>query len=467
MFKKILIANRGEIAVRVIRAAKSLGIETVAIYSTADKDALHVQLASEAICVGGPLARDSYLNMENILSAALLTGCCAIHPGYGFLSENSKFARLIEEANLVFIGPKSEHIDMMGNKSEARKTMQKLGVPVVPGSDGPIASLEQGLECADKIGYPVLIKAAAGGGGKGMRIAEGRDSFKQAYELATNEAKASFGDEEVYLEKLIINPKHIEFQIIGDKHQNCVHLFERDCSVQRNHQKLIEEAPCRSLRDDVRKNMANHVIQAATAIGYSNAGTFEFIMDKDQNYYFIEMNTRIQVEHPVSEMITGIDIIKEQIRVAAGQPLSVKQEDIKVNGYSIECRINAEEPFNNFKPSAGRVDNLMTPGGFGVRFDTALYSGFVVPPFYDSMVAKLIVHGKNRLECIRKMRAALEELVIDGIGTNIELHYYIFHHLEFVKGNFDTGFIETFFLELEENQKNFEAFLKAKRDGKR
>ncbi|MCL1935301.1 MAG: acetyl-CoA carboxylase biotin carboxylase subunit [Defluviitaleaceae bacterium] len=443
MFKRILIANRGEIAVRVIRAAKSLGIETVAIYSTADKEALHVQLSTDSVCVGGPLPKDSYLNMENIISAATLKGCDAIHPGYGFLSENAKFARLVEACNIAFIGPSHEAIDIMGNKAKARNTMIEHGVPVVPGT-GVINNADEGLNEAIRIGFPVLIKASAGGGGKGMRVANSIENFKQTFDMATNEAISAFGDGSVYLEKYIENPKHIEFQLIGDTHGNVVHLFERDCSIQRNHQKIIEEAPCRALREDVRQKMAEDVVKAAKAINYVNAGTFEFIMDKEQNYYFIEMNTRIQVEHPVTEMITGIDLIKEQIRVAAGNPLSFTQEEVVVNGYSIECRINAEDFKNNFRPSAGKIENLILPGGFGIRVDTGLYSGFNVPPFYDSMVAKLIVSGKSRLECIRKMRGALEELIIEGIHTNIELHYAVFHNIKFVEGEFDTGFLAKF-----------------------
>ena len=443
MFKKILVANRNEIAVRIIRAAKGLGIETVAIYSTADKDALHVKLATEAICVGSPLPRDSYLNMQNIVSAALLTGCDAIHPGYGFMAENTKFARLVEESNLVFIGPDHDVIDIMGDKAKARDAMIKHGVPVVPGS-GAIKDVDHGLKEAKKIGFPVLIKASAGGGGKGMRVCENEKDFSKTYEMATAEALGAFGNGEVYLEKYVVNPKHIEWQVIGDSHGNIVHLYERDCSIQRNHQKIIEEAPCRALRPEVREKMASDVIKAAKAVKYKNAGTFEFIMDKDQNYYFIEMNTRIQVEHPVTEMITGIDLIKEMIRVAAGQPLSFTQEDISVNGYSMECRINAEDPSNNFTPSAGKIENLILPGGFGVRMDTGLYQGFSVPPFYDSLVAKLIVHGNNRLDCIRKMRSALEELIIDGIHTNVDLHYSIFHNIDFVEGQFDTGFLADF-----------------------
>lgn len=443
MLKKILVANRNEIAVRIIRAAKSMGIETVAIYSTADKEALHVKLATEAVCVGSPLPRDSYLNMQNIVSAALLTGCDGIHPGYGFLAENTKFARLVADSGLTFIGPDPEVIDTMGDKAKARDTMIRHGVPVVPGT-GAITDPAEGLAQAEKIGFPVLIKASAGGGGKGMRVCQSAGEFIKAYDMATAEALGAFGNGEVYLEKYVVNPKHIEWQVIGDRHGQVVHLYERDCSVQRNHQKIIEEAPCQALRPEVRERMAADVIKAAQAVGYHNAGTFEFIMDQDQNYYFIEMNTRIQVEHPVSEMITGIDLIQEMIRVASGLPLSFTQEDVVVNGYSMECRINAEDPRNQFMPSAGKIDNLLLPGGFGVRMDTALYQGFHVPPFYDSLVGKLIVHANTREACIQKMRTALEELMVDGINTNIELHYSLFHDQAFVAGQFDTGFLADF-----------------------
>ncbi|MCL1994806.1 MAG: acetyl-CoA carboxylase biotin carboxylase subunit [Defluviitaleaceae bacterium] len=441
MFKKILIANRGEIAIRIIRAAKSMGIDTVAIYSTADKDALHVQLATQAVCVGGPLPKESYLNIENILSAAILTDAEAIHPGYGYLAENTKFVRLAEQNNLTFIGPDPEIIDMMSNKSKGRDIMKRHGVPVVPGT-GIIEDVKDGLARVIKMGgFPVLIKASAGGGGKGIRAVYHKDSFATEFDTVTKEAQSAFGDGSVYLERLITNPKHIEFQFIADKHGNYVHLYERDCSIQYNHKKIIEEAPCRTLKDEVRQKMAHNVINAAKAMDYVNAGTFEFIMDKEQNYYFIEMNTRIQVEHPITEMITGIDIIKEQIRVSAGHPLSIKQENVKPEGYSIECRINAEDPKANFTPSTGKIENFVVPGGFGVRVDTELHNGFVVSPFYDPLVGKLIVHGKSRLECIRKMRAALEELTIKGINTNIGLHYSIFHHPKYVEGNFDTGFL--------------------------
>ena len=448
MLKKILIANRGEIAVRISRVCKELGIASVAIYSTTERDALHVQLADEAICVGGPRAGESYLNMQNILSAACNTGCDAIHPGYGFLSENSKFARLVRECNLTFIGPSPEIIDLMGNKSSARAAMIAYGVPVVPGSESVMTGVSQGLEWAKKVGYPVLIKAANGGGGKGMRVAYSADEFENAYKIATAEAKANFGDDDVYLEKYIVNPKHIEIQIMGDQHENYVHFYERDCSVQRNHQKVIEEAPCQVLREEVRQSMIADALKVAAAINYTNAGTVEFILDQDQNYYFIEMNTRIQVEHPITEMITGVDLIKEQIRVASGYPLSVRQEDVQVNGYAIECRINAEDSFSNFSPSSGIIRNLALPGGFGIRLDTCIYSGGEVSPFYDSMIGKLIVHGDNRMECIYKMRRALEEFIIEGITTNIDFNYYLLHQPDYVNGSFDVGFIGSLMEEL-------------------
>ena len=452
MFKKILIANRGEIAVRIIRACKEMGIETVAVYATSDKESLHVKLADEAICVGGPLAADSYLNMENILSAAVLTQSEAIHPGFGFLSENPKFAASVVACGLTFIGPDAAVIEEMGDKARARTVCIAAGVPVVPGSDGNIQTIEEGLTVAQKIGYPVLIKATNGGGGKGMRVVKTADDFPKMYDVAKAEAKANFGDDAVYLEKYIKNPKHIEFQLMGDNHGNYVHLYERDCSIQRNHQKMIEEAPCRSLSDTTRNKMAQDVLKLASAVKYNNAGTLEFIVDADENYYFIEMNTRIQVEHPVTEMITGIDLIKEQIKVAANQVLSFTQDEVKINGYAIECRINAEDPMNNFMPAAGTINNLILPGGFGIRIDTMIYPGFTVSPFYDSMILKLIVHGKNRLEAIKKMRRALEELFIDGIVTNNELHYYMMHHVDYVKGNFDTGFVGTFLEELKASE---------------
>jgi len=448
MFQKILIANRGEIAVRIIRTCKELGIKTVAIYSTADHDALHVQLADEAICVGSALATDSYLNMENIISAAILTKAEAIHPGFGFLSENEKFAQLVAECNLVFIGPRANIIATMGNKTKARQLMIEHNIPVVPGSDGNISSLEEGYQAAQKIGYPIIIKATSGGGGKGMRVVRQDEDFHDMFDIARKEAISSFGDGRLYLEKYIEKPKHIEFQVVGDNHKNYVHLYERDCSIQRAHQKMIEEAPCNSLDDDVREQMAADVIKIVKAIDYNSVGTVEFLVDHEQDYYFIEMNTRIQVEHPVTEMITGIDLIREQIIIAFGYKLSFSQLDVRINGYAIECRINAEDPLNEFMPSIGKIENLVLPGGFGVRIDSMIYPTYNLSPFYDSMILKLIVHGKNRLECIQKMRRALEELIIKGIATNTEFHYYIMHHLDYVEGKFDTSFVEIFLDEL-------------------
>lgn len=442
MLKKILIANRGEIAVRIIRSCQELGIETVAIYSTADQESLHVQLADEAICVGDYKSSDSYLNMKNILMAATMTGCDSVHPGFGFLSENSTFARLVEECGMTFIGPSGDVIDLMGNKSAARKLMIQAGVPVVPGSKGSISTIEEAKACVKEIGYPVLIKASAGGGGRGMRKAFNDEELENAFNTAKSEAKACFGDDEMYIEKLILSPKHIEIQILADHFGNVIHLGERDCSMQRRNQKMIEEAPCKNLSEELREKMGNDAIKAAKIANYTNAGTIEFVMDKDKNYYFIEMNTRIQVEHPVTEMITGIDLIKEQIRIASRQPLAYKQEDIKINGVAIECRINAEKFKEAFRPSPGKVDSLHLPGGLGVRIDTALYQNYFVNSHYDSMVAKVIVHAPTRLEAIRKMRRALSELVIHGIDTTQELQYLIMHHPDYVKGNFNTSFIE-------------------------
>ncbi|XMB86594.1 acetyl-CoA carboxylase biotin carboxylase subunit [Mycoplasmatota bacterium WC44] len=438
--KKILIANRGEIAVRIIRACKELGIESVAIYSTADKDSLHVKLADEAICVGGVRSKDSYLKMDNIISAAINSGADAIHPGFGFLSENPTFVSLVEDCGLKFIGPSSEVIENMGNKAKARELMMEAEVKVVPGSEGTV-DLESGIELAEKIGYPVLIKASAGGGGRGMRVAQNSEEFVDAFKNAKLEAKNAFGDDSMYVEKYIINPKHIEFQILADKFGNVIHLGERDCSVQRRNQKMIEEAPSSSLSNEMRKEMGIAAVNAAKSVGYVNAGTIEFIVT-DEDYYFIEMNTRIQVEHPVTEMITGVDLIKEQINIASGKKLEYTQEDIDFNGHAIEVRINAENPKEGFRPSPGEIKFLHVPSGFGVRFDSQVYHGYKIPAFYDSMVGKLIVHGKTRKEAIQKMRRSLEELIIDGIDNNIKLQYLILHNPEFVKGNFDTGFIE-------------------------
>lgn len=442
MFKKILIANRGEIAVRIIRTCHELGIKTVAIYSKADQSALHVQLSDEAVCVGGAKASESYLNMKNILMAALATGCDAIHPGFGFLSENATFARLVEECQMAFIGPNSDIIELMGNKASARKLMINAGVPVVPGSHGSVQDVKEAIEWASQIGYPVLIKAASGGGGRGMRKAFNETEIIQAFNTAKQEAIACFGDGEMYIEKLILNPHHIEFQILADKYGNVVHLGERDCSMQRRNQKMIEEAPSKILNDDLRKRMGQDAIKAAKAANYINAGTIEFVLDQDKNYYFIEMNTRIQVEHPVTEMITGLDLIREQIRIAAGKPFNYKQEDITLTGHAIECRINAEDYRKHFAPSPGTIDSIHLPGGLGVRIDTAIYQNCQISSHYDSMIAKIIVHAPNRLDAIRKMRRVLEELVIHGVHSTQELHYRILHHPDYIKGNFNTSFIE-------------------------
>ncbi len=448
MIKKLLIANRGEIAVRIIRTCKEMGIETVAVYSPIDKDSLHVQLADEAFCVGGNKISESYLNMHNIISAAILSKCNAIHPGIGFLSENADFARKVKEYGLIFIGPSAECIEKMGNKSMAKDTMKEAGIPVVPGSCGIINDVEEGKKIAYEIGYPVLIKASAGGGGRGMRIANSEDKFEESYYTAKNEAKAAFLDDSVYLEKLILNPRHIEFQVLADNYGNIVHLGERDCSIQRRNQKLVEESPSVFLTKEKRKTMGDIAVLVAKNIGYSNAGTVEFVVSQDCSFYFIEMNTRIQVEHPVTELVTGIDLIKQQIRIASNLELNFKQDDINFKGHAIECRINAENTYDNFKPSAGTVTSLLLPGGFGVRMDTALYQGYKIPPFYDSMIGKLIVYGNTRLDAIRKMRRSLEELIIDGVDNNIEFQYLIMHHPKFIRGNFDTGFVDNLMEEL-------------------
>ena len=443
MFKKILVANRGEIAVRIMRACRELGISTVGIYSTADKNSFHRYLATESICVGGSKSADSYLNVQNILSAAINMGCDAIHPGFGFLSENPSFAKMVTECGITFIGPEAETIEMMGNKAKARELMIANQVPVVPGSEGPVISPEEAVLVAQEIGYPVLIKASAGGGGRGMRRADRAEELKEAYEAARAEARAAFGNDEVYIEKLIENPKHIEFQILADKLGNVIHLGERDCSIQRNHQKLLEETPSKVLSKEQREEMGEISVRAAKACNYVGAGTIEYVLDQKGNFYFIEMNTRIQVEHPITEMVTGIDLVKEQIRVAADLPLAIKdQDDVMIQGHAIECRINAEDPENGFAPCPGKIETLYLPGGFGVRVDTAVYAGYEVSPFYDSMIAKIIVHGKSRLEAIHRMRRALEELIIDGVVTNLDLQYLILYNEEFLKGNYDTSFIE-------------------------
>ena len=439
MFQKILIANRGEIAVRIIRTCMYMGIETVAIYSEADKDSLHVQLADESVCVGGVRSDESYLNMENIITAAINKGAEAIHPGFGFLSENADFAKLCETCGIAFIGPNSEVIRQMGNKSEARKLMESSNIPVIPGSEGIVEDLEKAKKIANKIGFPVLIKASAGGGGKGMRIAQDLMSFSKAYETAKTEAINAFGDGSLYLEKYLANPKHIEFQVLCDKYSNVIHLGERDCSVQRRNQKVVEEAPS-LINKELLSKMIEATIKACKAVKYENAGTIEYLVSGD-NFYFIEMNTRIQVEHPVTEMITGKDLVKEQIRIASGEKLSFTQEDVRFIGHSIECRINAENPKKDFMPSPGKINLLHMPSGNGIRFDSALFTDYSVVPYYDSMIGKMIVHGETRDEAIKKMRAALEELVIEGIETNQTFLYMIMIDPDYTKGNFNTGFI--------------------------
>lgn len=441
MINKILIANRGEIAVRIIRACREMGILSVAVYSEADKEALHTQLADEAICIGPSQAKKSYLSMEQILSATLISGADAIHPGFGFLSENSQFVELCEACQIKFIGPTSKMIEQMGHKQRARNTMIEAQVPVIPGSDAPVWDIEEALVQAEKIGYPIMIKAALGGGGKGMRKAETPEEFRSGFVTAQQEAMSAFGDGAMYLERLIQRPRHIEFQILADQYGNVVHLGERDCSLQRRHQKLIEESPSIGLNESLRKRMGEAAVRAAKAVGYVSAGTIEFLLEKDQ-FYFMEMNTRIQVEHPVTEWVTGIDLIKEQIRIADGKKLEFTQEDIQLKGHAIECRINAENPEQNFRPSPGKITGVYLPGGKGIRIDTAIYSGYEVPPFYDSMLAKLIVHAKSRKEAIQKLKSALGEVIIEGIDTNVDYQYDLLHHPDFENGDFDIEFIE-------------------------
>lgn len=441
---KVLVANRGEIAVRVIRALKEMGISSVAVYSTADEDSLHVKLADEAIRIGTAKSKDSYLNMNNVLSAAIASGATHIHPGYGFLAENEKFIEMVTATGIKFIGPSANVVSKLGHKATARMIAQENNVPIVKGSDGILEELEDGLKLAQKIGYPVMIKATSGGGGRGIAVSNNDDEFIKLFELTQMEALASFGDKSVYLEKFIESPRHIEIQIMADQLGNVVHLFERDCSMQRRNQKLIEEAPSALLTEDIRLKMGTAAVNLAKAVKYEGAGTVEFLVDKNLNYYFIEMNTRIQVEHPVTEMITGFDLIKEQINIAFGKPLSFSQDEVKILGHAIECRINAEDPLNNFMPTPGKINKILFPGGFNVRFDSHIYPDYVISPFYDSMVGKLIVFGKTRKEAIRKMRVALEQLLIDGITTNIEYQYAIMHSIDFIKGSYDTGFIAKF-----------------------
>lgn len=452
MKNKILIANRGEIAVRIIRAAKELNIETVAVYSTADEHSLHVKLADEAICIGTERSKDSYLNANSVLSAAISSGCNAIHPGYGFLAENAEFVEMVERCNIHFIGPSSKAISLIGDKASARNIAKQEGVPIVEGSDGILENVNEGLKIAKKIGYPVMIKASSGGGGRGISIVRSEEEFKSAFERTQMEAEASFGDPSLYIEKFIESPRHIEIQIIADKKGNVVHLFERDCSLQRRNQKMVEEAPSPILSDILRRKIGASAIKIAKRIQYVNAGTMEFLVDSKGNYYFIEMNTRIQVEHPVTEMITGIDLVKEQIKIAYGNDLSFKQHQLKIKGHAIECRINAEDAMNGFIPSAGKINHVIFPGGLGVRIDTHIYCGYEVPPYYDSMLAKLIVFAPTRIEAIKKMRVALEQFFVEGISTNIEYQYLIMHNPDFIKGQYDTGFISRFNLLVEEQK---------------
>ena len=445
MFRKILIANRGEIAVRIIRACRELGIKTVAVYSEADREALHTQLADEAVCIGPAAAAQSYLNMESILSACIATKADAIHPGFGLLSENSRFVELCEKCNITFIGPSAAMIDKMGNKSEARKTMMEAGVPVVPGTKEAVYDARRGKELAEQIGYPVMIKASSGGGGKGMRVSESPEDFEENFKVAQLESVRGFADNTMYIEKYVQDPRHIEFQIIADKFGNVVQLGERDCSIQRHHQKVIEESPSVALTPELREEMGAAAVRAAKAVGYESAGTIEFLLDKNKNFYFMEMNTRIQVEHPVTEMVSGVDLIKEMISIAQGNPLSVKQEEIHLQGHAIECRINAEDPEHNFRPCPGVIRQVHLPGGKGVRIDTAVYSGYEIPPYYDSMIAKVIVHGRDRSEAVDKMRSTLGELIIDGVTTNVDFQYEILNNEDFQSGDITTDFIPKHF----------------------
>lgn len=443
MFKKVLIANRGEIAVRIIRACRDLGIGTVAVYSEADRDALHVTLADEAYCIGPAPSKESYLNMTNLLSVATLIGADAIHPGYGFLSENADFAELCAACGIHFIGPSPAAIIQMGDKTTARDTMMAAGVPVVPGTEGVIEDIDEAARIAREIGYPVIVKARAGGGGKGMRVVYDEDQLQRAVTLASQEAEVNFGNAGVYLEKFLIEPRHIEIQILADQHGNVIHLGERDCSIQRRYQKLVEEAPSPAVSPELRERMGQAAVAAAQSVQYTGVGTIEFLLDQSGEFYFMEMNTRIQVEHPVTEMITGIDLVKEQILVATGQPLSITQDEVRLNGWAIECRINAERPDKNFMPSPGTISFYLPSGGMGVRVDSACYPGYIIPPFYDSMIAKLIVWGKDRSEAVDRMNRALKEFAIDGVYTTIPFHIKLLQHPRFLSGDFHIQFLET------------------------
>lgn len=443
MIRKLLIANRGEIAVRIIRACREMGIETVAVYSEADKESLHTQLADEAICIGPGPSTGSYLNMESIISAAMISGVDAIHPGFGFLSENARFAQICELCGITFVGPPSQVIQNLGNKQIARNTMMAAGVPVIPGTEEAILDAKTGAEKAAQIGYPVIIKAALGGGGKGMRTAFFPEEFELAFLTAQKESQIAFGDGTMYIEHFVEHPRHIEFQILADSQGNVVHLGERDCSIQRNHQKMIEESPSMAVSEELRKEMGIAAVKAAKAAHYVNAGTIEFLLEKTGKFYFMEMNTRIQVEHPVTEWVTGLDLVKEQLKIASGEPLSFSQKDIHIQGHAIECRINAENPWKNFRPSPGTITDLHLPGGQGIRVDTGIYSGYQIPPYYDSMLAKLIVHGDNRQEAIAKMKSALGEVIIQGVDTNVDYQFEIMNDPDYQKGEFDIGFLES------------------------
>ena len=444
MFRKILIANRGEIAVRVIRACRDMGIISVAVYSEADRDSMHSNIADESICIGGALAKDSYLNMPAIITAAKISGAEAIHPGYGFLSENTVFVKLCEDNNIKFIGPSAKSIALMGNKAQAKSMMQKAGVPVIPGSDGLVSSLIEAENICDKIGCPVMIKASSGGGGRGIRLVSEKNALKNAYNMCKAEAAASFGDDGIYIEKFIENPKHIEIQILADEHGRVINLFERDCSLQRRHQKIMEESPSVFMDDNLRRKMGDAAIRAAKAANYANAGTIEFLVDKNKNFYFMEMNTRIQVEHPVTEFITGIDIVKQQIKIAFGESLELEQSDVKLLGHAIECRINAENPEKNFAPCPGKITELNVPGGPGVRVDSAIYQGYNIPPYYDSMISKLIVFGNNRAEAIARMRRALAEYLFEGIITNADYQIELLSTEEFQSGDYNINFVDEY-----------------------
>ena len=442
MIRKVLIANRGEIAVRIIRACREMGIATVAVYSEADKNALHVKLADQAVCIGPAASNKSYLNVKAILEACCLTGADSVHPGYGFLSENVAFAKMCSEIGINYIGPSYELIELMGNKSKAKETMKKAGVPVVEGSEGNVESLQGAKEIANQIGYPVIMKAVSGGGGKGIRIASSEEELSRYYDVIRTEAKSAFNDDSIYIEKYIQNPRHIEIQVIADKHGNVAHLGDRDCTVQRKNQKMLEETPSGYIDEKLRQKMEKVSVKAIEKIGYTNAGTIEYLVDKSGNFYFMEMNTRLQVEHPVTEMVTGVDLVKEQINIAAGNKLSKEVRELNVKGHSLECRINAENPDKNFMPCPGKITGLHIPGGNGIRVDTAIYQDYVIPPNYDSMIAKLIVHGKDREDSINKMKSALGEFVIDGITTNIDFLYKILENPEFIKNDYDTSFIK-------------------------